>query len=61
MVGKEHVDVRVHTRAEAQDVYALLRDGASWPMWTSIDSFQLERTGAPSGRAGGLRADHRRS
>ena len=49
MAGKEHVDVHVHTRAEAQDVYALLRDGASWPTWTSIDSYQLEQAGAPDG------------
>ena len=49
MVGKEHVDVQVQMRAEADNVYALLRDGASWPMWTSIDSFQLERAGAAGG------------
>lgn len=41
--------MQVRTRAEAQEVYALLRDGASWPRWTSIDSFQLERAGAPDG------------
>lgn len=45
MVGKQHIDVQVHTRAEAGAVYALLRDGASWPRWTPIDSFQLERAG----------------
>ncbi|MGH3779964.1 MAG: SRPBCC family protein [Pseudonocardiaceae bacterium] len=26
-------------------MYALLRDGSSWPTWTSIDSFELERAG----------------
>lgn len=49
MVGTEHVDVHVHTPAAAQGVYALLRDGASWPAWTPIDSFQLERAGTPDG------------
>ncbi|MEO7195974.1 MAG: SRPBCC family protein, partial [Pseudonocardiaceae bacterium] len=39
------VDVQVHTRAEPAAVYALLRDGASWPRWGPIDSFQLERAG----------------
>lgn len=39
------VDVQVHTRAEPAAVYALLRDGASWPRWSSIDSFWLERAG----------------
>lgn len=33
------------TRATANIVYSLLRDGASWPRWTSIDSFHLERAG----------------
>ncbi len=26
-------------------MYALLRDGATWPTWSPIDSFQLERAG----------------
>lgn len=45
MVHKQHIDVRVRTGAEAPTVYALLRDGASWPTWTAIDSFHLERNG----------------
>jgi hypothetical protein len=49
VVRQYYVDVQAHTRADAQAVYALLRDGASWPMWTSIDSFELERAGAPDG------------
>jgi hypothetical protein len=27
-------------------VYALLRDGATWPTWSPIESFELERPGA---------------
>lgn len=46
MVHKQHIDIQVHTRAGANDVYALLRDGASWPRWTEIDSFQREPAGA---------------
>lgn len=49
MVRPCFIDVQVHTRASPQAVYALLRDGASWPAWTSIDSFQLEQAGAPDG------------
>ncbi|MGH3787034.1 MAG: SRPBCC family protein [Pseudonocardiaceae bacterium] len=45
MVRRQHIDIRVHTCAEANAVYALLRDGASWPRWTSIESFQSERPG----------------
>jgi hypothetical protein len=26
-------------------VYELLRDGATWPQWSSIESFELERAG----------------
>ena len=45
MVRRQHIDVQVHTRADAAAVYALLRDGASWPTWSPIESFQLERAG----------------
>ncbi|MGQ0718054.1 MAG: SRPBCC family protein [Pseudonocardiales bacterium] len=46
MVSGQHIDVQVHTSADATAVYALLRDGASWPAWSPIDSFHLERAGA---------------
>ena len=45
MAHRQHIEVQVHTRAKADAVYALLRDGTSWPRWTSIDSFELERAG----------------
>lgn len=45
MAHRQHIEVQVHTRAKANAVYALLRDGTSWPRWTSIDSFELERAG----------------
>ncbi len=45
MVHTQHVAIEVHTCATVSAVYALLRDGASWPGWTSIESFQLERAG----------------
>ncbi|HZD16071.1 MAG TPA: SRPBCC family protein, partial [Pseudonocardiaceae bacterium] len=45
MVHSQYINIQVHTRAKADVVYALLRDGASWPTWTSIDSFELERAG----------------
>ncbi|HEX3647012.1 MAG TPA: SRPBCC family protein [Pseudonocardiaceae bacterium] len=37
------VEVRVPTKARPQDLYALLRDGASWPVWSPIGSFELRR------------------
>lgn len=45
MARRQHIDVQVHTSAEATTVYALLRDGSTWLMWSPIDSFQLERAG----------------
>ena len=42
---RQTVEVEVHTRADAATVYALLRDGASWPIWSPIESFELERAG----------------
>jgi len=39
------IDVRVPTKADPKVVYALLRDGATWPTWSSLDSFELIREG----------------
>ena len=44
-VRRQCVEIEVHTPAAAATVYALLRDGASWPIWSPIESFELERTG----------------
>ena len=39
------IDVRVPTTADPKVLYALLRDGATWPEWSSLDSFELIREG----------------
>ena len=39
------IDVTERTSADPAAVYALLRAGASWPDWSPIDSFELEREG----------------
>lgn len=44
-VRRQRVEIEVHTTADAATVYALLRDGASWPNWSPIESFKLERAG----------------
>jgi hypothetical protein len=56
-MGRQHVDVRVSTPAGPDAVYALLRDGATWPAWSPIGSFELERPaeGEPEG-VGAIRA-----
>jgi Polyketide cyclase / dehydrase and lipid transport len=42
----QNIDVTAHSSADAQTLYALLADGASWPTWSPIGSFALERPGA---------------
>jgi uncharacterized protein YndB with AHSA1/START domain len=44
-VSQQTVDVRTRTTAEPAAVYAALRDGATWPRWTPLGSFALERPG----------------
>jgi hypothetical protein len=39
------IDVTAPTEADPATVYALLRAGATWPEWSVIDSFALEREG----------------
>lgn len=43
---RQRIEKRATTTADPSTVYALLRDGATWPTWSSIDSFELERPGA---------------
>ena len=45
-MGRQDIDVTVTTCADPATVYALLRDGASWPSWSPIGSFELERPAA---------------
>lgn len=39
------IDVRVTTTGSPATVYALLRDGATWPTWSPIGSFELRGEG----------------
>jgi hypothetical protein len=41
-----HIDVTATTSATPATVYALLRDGATWPQWSPIESFTLESSGS---------------
>ena len=44
-MGRQHIEHHATTTADPATVYALLRDGASWPDWSPIDSVELERPG----------------
>jgi hypothetical protein len=37
----QRISVHARTAAPADAVYALLRDGASWPTWSPLGSFEL--------------------
>ena len=41
----QRISVHGRTSAPADAVYALLRDGASWPKWSPLGSFELVREG----------------
>ena len=44
-MGRQEIDVRKTIAAPPSTVYALLRDGAGWPDWSPLGSFELERPG----------------
>ncbi len=50
-MAPKQIDVKVETSADAATLYALLRDGSSWPTWSPLESFELERLG-PEGDEG---------
>jgi Polyketide cyclase / dehydrase and lipid transport len=45
-MGRQRIEKHAITTADPATVYALLRDGAGWPGWSPIESFELERPGA---------------
>jgi hypothetical protein len=50
-MGRHKIDAEANTTADAHAVYELLRDGATWPTWSPLGSFELERPG-PEEREG---------
>src|SRR3954453_23299762 len=49
IMGTKVIDEQGWTDAPASVVYALLRDGATWPEWSGIDSFKLQSEGEGGG------------
>ena len=45
-IGRISVGASARSRAPAGVVFALLKDGATWPSWSIFDAFDLERPGA---------------
>lgn len=44
---RRDIDITERSRARPETVFALLADGATWPRWSPIESFELERPGDP--------------
>lgn len=44
-MGRYVIEKSARSSAAPSVVYRLLRDGSTWPSWSSIDSFELERQG----------------
>jgi len=42
---RRHINVAAQSRASVGEVFGLLANGASWPRWSPIESFELERPG----------------
>jgi hypothetical protein len=45
-MGRQRIEQHAITTADPATVYALLRDGSSWPAWSPIESSEIERPGA---------------
>jgi Polyketide cyclase / dehydrase and lipid transport len=45
-MGLQEIEAKTTTTADPGHVYALLRDGSTWPSWSPIDSLELEREAA---------------
>ena len=46
-MARQHIRAEIRTSASPAAVYALLIDGSTWPTWSPIDSFELERSAPP--------------
>lgn len=44
-MGRYVIEQTARTSGSPADVYRLLRDGATWPVWGPIETFELEREG----------------
>lgn len=43
MTGVKDIDHSAETTASPAAVYALLRDGKTWPVWSPLDAFELRK------------------
>jgi uncharacterized protein YndB with AHSA1/START domain len=59
-VGVRHINVNAKSSASPEAIYSLLIDGATWPCWSPIETFELEHEGDPAPEGvGAIRAFRR--
>ncbi len=44
---RRHIEVTQHSAAAPTSLFALLINGETWPRWSPIEAFELERAGDP--------------
>jgi hypothetical protein len=44
-MGRIRILATAHSSADPAAVFALLKDGSTWPGWSMFDAFELERAG----------------
>jgi uncharacterized protein YndB with AHSA1/START domain len=44
---RRHIEATQHSEAAPASLFALLIDGNTWPRWSPIEAFELERPGDP--------------
>ncbi|MFC0528385.1 SRPBCC family protein [Phytohabitans kaempferiae] len=49
----QDIDVTARSQADADALYRLLASGATWPTWSGLGSFELERADAAGGEGVG--------
>jgi hypothetical protein len=50
-MAQQEIDERAWSAASPETIYALLADGATWPTWSGIDSFELRSPGDHGGES----------
>lgn len=48
-MAEQEIDIRKTATAEPPELWTLLDDSSSWPEWTPIESFELEREAGDDG------------
>jgi len=41
------ISATAHSNAGPNQLFALLKDGSTWPQWSMFEAFELERAGSP--------------